>query len=437
MKDTPINNKIVKQKIKESGISCLGKATIREIVKLVNSIEEETGEKFIRMEMGVPGLPAPEIGIKAEIKALKAGVASKYAMIDGLPELKKEISRFAKMFLNIEVEEKNCLPTVGAMQGGFASFLMVNRVYKERETTLFIDPGFPVQKQQINILGQKYFSFDVYEYRGDKLKDKIESYLKTGEVSSIIYSNPNNPSWICFSEDELKIIGELATKYNAIVIEDLAYFGMDFRKDYSKPGRPPYQPTVANYTDNYVLLISSSKVFSFAGERVGSLIISNALYDRKFPDLKRFYKTDTFGYTLVYGAFYPLSAGVNHSAQVGMAAMFRAVNDGKFNFVEDLKKYGERAKIMKKLFTDNGFNLVYDKDEYKPIADGFYFTIFYPGKKGMELINDLIYYGISAIALEITGSQRLEGLRACVSQVKDSQLKDLEYRLKRFNEDHS
>ena len=65
---------------------------------------------------------------------------------------------------------------------------------------------------------------------------------------------------IRITRDELKIIGELATKYDVIVMEDLAYFGMDFRRDMSKPGKAPFQPTVTKYTSNYVLFISSSKI---------------------------------------------------------------------------------------------------------------------------------------------------------------------------------
>jgi hypothetical protein len=47
-----------------------------------------------------------------------------------------------------------------------------------------------------------------------------------------------------------------------------------------------------------------------------------------------------------------------------------------------------------------------------------------------------VYYGISAISLAITGSERLEGLRACVSLVSREQFPDLEYRLKKFHEHH-
>jgi aspartate/methionine/tyrosine aminotransferase len=428
-KNTPVDPDIVKSKIEESGLHDLGLSSIREIVKLVNQIEKESGIRFIRMEMGVPGLLPPSIGIEAEIEALRNGVASVYPNIEGLPALKEETSRFLKLFLNVDIRPQGCVPTVGSMMGGMISFLVANRNDHTKEGTLFIDPGFPVQKQQVKMLGHDFYSFDVYEYRGQKLKDKLESYLKGGKISSILYSNPNNPSWICFTEEELQIIGELARKYDVIVIEDLAYFGMDFRKDYSKPGEPPYQPTIARYTDDYVLLISCSKIFSYAGQRVGMMAVSNHLFDR-------YYKSSGFGHSVIFGALYGLSSGVTHSAQFGLAALFKAVNDGTYRFLDDVKEYGEKARIMKELFLESGFRIVYDKDLDEPIADGFYFTISYPGMSGKQLLEELLYYGISAISLDITGSNRHEGLRACVSQVPRSQFGDLEMRLKKFESDH-
>jgi aspartate/methionine/tyrosine aminotransferase len=177
-----------------------------------------------------------------------------------------------------------------------------------------------------------------------------------------------------------------------------------------------------------VLLISSSKVFSYAGQRVGMMVISDTLFNTTAPDLKRYYKFDQLGKAMIFGTIYALSSGTAHTPQYGLAAILKAVNDGDYNFIEVVKEYGEKAKIMKKLFTDNGFKIVYDKDEDEPIADGFYFTFSYPGFTGEELLNKLIYYGISAISLAITGSDRLEGIRACVSLVKREQFPDLEYR---------
>jgi aspartate/methionine/tyrosine aminotransferase len=436
MKPTPIDHEIVLKKITESGLTNIGTASIREIKKLIDSIEGATGSKFIRMEMGIPGLPAAQVGVENQIDALRKGVASVYPDIQGLPQLKEEIARFVKLFLNIDVNPASCIPTVGSMQGGFASFLTVNRMYKEREGTLFLDPGFPVHKQQVKILGQDYRSFDVYNFRGEKLKAKLEEMMCDGKVSSILYSNPNNPAWFCFTEIELQIIAEIARKYDVVVMEDLAYFAMDFRKDYSQPGKPPYQPTIAQYYDKYILMISSSKAFSYAGERIGMLVVSDKLFNTVAPDLKRFYTSDNFGTAFIFGTMYSLSSGTAHSAQYALHSILKDVNEGKFNFVEITKEYGEKAHIMKKLFTDNGFKIVYDKDLEEPIADGFYFTFSYPGFTGEELLAEMVFYGISAISLSITGSERKEGIRACVSLVSRAQFPELERRLQTFNQNH-
>ena len=436
MSDSSVNKEIVSQKIKQLRIPEVGKASIREIVALINLVEEETGIKYIRMEMGEPGLPPAEIGIQAEIEALKQGVASIYPMVDGIKPLKDETARFVKNFMNISVHPKGCIPTVGSMQGTFAAFMAAGNTDTSKDTALFIDPGFPVQKQQMQVLGLKYDTFDVFNFRGEKLREKLEEFLSKGNIHSVIYSNPNNPSWICFTENELKIIGELANKYDVIVMEDLAYFGMDFRRDMSQPGEPPFQPSVANYTDNYILFISSSKIFSYAGQRIGMMIISEKLFDRDYPDLQKRFQGSSFGNTVTLRLLYSISSGTSHSPQRALTAMLKAANEGRFNFLQDVKEYGEKAKVIKKLFLENGFDIVYKQDLDEPIADGFYFTISYPGMTGHELVKNLIYYGISAIALNNTGSLE-EGIRACVSRVQRSQFNELENRLKAFNKQFS
>jgi aspartate/methionine/tyrosine aminotransferase len=384
-------------------------------------------------------------------------------------------------------------------------------------------------------MGVKFKTFDVYDYRGDKLQAKLESYLSEGNICAIVYSNPNNPSWICLREEELKIIGELATKYDVVVMEDLAYFAMDFRKDLSTPFQAPYQATVARYTDNYMLLISGSKAFSYAGERIGVVCISDALFHRHFKDLAERYQGLPFGlvfstrmlyalssgtshsaqyalaamlkaayegkydfrknlstpfqapyqatvarYTdnymlLISGSkafsyagerigvvcisdalfhrhfpdlaaryqglpfglvfstrmLYALSSGTSHSAQYALAAMFKAAYEGKYDFRKEISVYGERAKKLKEIFCRHHFYVVYDKDLDEPIADGFYFTIGYPGMTSGQLAKELMYYGVSAICLITCGSEQ-EGLRVCTSFIENHQYDILEERMKIF-----
>ena len=433
--ETPIKKQLIDQAIQDFGIQDFAKATIREVKSIAAFAEKESGVEFIKMEMGIPGLPASQVGVDAQIKALKDGIAHSYPDIQGYPELKKEASRFVKAFINIDISPESCVPVCGSMQGTFASFLTCSQANPEKDTVLFIDPGFPVQKMQLQVMGVKYETFDVYDYRGELLREKLESYLKTGRICAIVYSNPNNPSWICFREEELQIIGELATQYDAIVMEDLAYFAMDFRKDLSTPFEPPFQVSVANYTDNYILLISGSKAFSYAGERIGVTCISDKLFHRHFPALANRYEGLPFGLVFSTRMLYALSSGTSHSAQYAMAAMLKAASDGTYNFREEIKEYGKRAHLLKKIFCKHGFFVVYDKDLDEDIADGFYFTIGYPGMTSGELAHELMYYGVSAICLITTGSHQ-EGLRVCTSFIAEHQYDQLEERMAIFEKNN-
>ena len=428
MKETPIKKEIVDGLIAELGIKDFAKATIREVKQVAARAEKESGVEFIKMEMGIPGLPAAQVGVNAQIKALQDGIAHSYPDIQGLPALKQEASRFVKAFIGLDVDPVGCVPVCGSMQGTFASFLTCSQAQKGKDTVLFIDPGFPVQKMQLQVMGVKYETFDVYDYRGVKLAPKLESYLEKGNICAIVYSNPNNPSWVCLNEDELKSIGELATKYDVIVMEDLAYFAMDFRKNLSVPFEAPYQPSVGRYTDNFMLLISGSKAFSYAGERIGVTCISNKLFHRHYTDLAQRYEGLPFGLVFSTRMLYALSSGTSHSAQYAMAAMLKAAS-------KEVSVYGERAHKLKEIFCRHGFHIVYDKDLDEPVADGFYFTIGYKQMTSGELARELMYYGVSAICLITTGSHQ-EGLRVCTSFIEDHQYAQLEERMMLFEENN-
>ena len=433
--ETPIKREIIDKLIADLGINDFAKATIREVKQVAAKAEKESGVEFIKMEMGIPGLPAAQVGVDAQVKALQGGIAHSYPDIQGYPELKKEASRFVKAFIGLDVAPEGCVPVTGSMQGTFASFLTCSQAQKSKDTVLFIDPGFPVQKMQLQVMGVKYETFDVYDFRGEKLGPKVESYLEKGNICAIVYSNPNNPAWICLNEDELKTIGTLATKYDTIVMEDLAYFAMDFRQNLSVPFQPPYQASVGRYTDNYMLLISGSKAFSYAGERIGVTCISNKLFHRHFADLAARYEGLPFGLVFSTRMLYALSSGTSHSAQYAMAAMLKAATDGEYDFRKEVSVYGERAHKLKEIFCRHGFHIVYDKDLDQPVADGFYFTIGYPGMTSGELAKELMYYGVSAICLITTGSHQ-EGLRVCTSFIEDHQYDQLEERMTIFEENN-
>ena len=430
------SEELVEQAVRDLHIADLSRATIGEVLLVAQYLENKTGIPFIRMDQGSPGLPVNKYGVEAEKAALDRGVGSQYPAAAGVPELRNEASRFVKAFLNVDVSARSCIPTVGSVAGSFGSFIACTQCTPGKNKVLFIDPGFPIQKSQLRVIGADWTEFDIFAHRGPNLRAKLEEMLAEGDVAAIIYSNPNNPSWICLEEEELAVIGELATKYDVVVMEDLAYFCMDYRVDLGHPFQPPYAPTVAKYTDNYILMLSSSKIFSYAGQRMALLAVSDKLFERHYPALASRYKdSGVFGETLIASILYMITSGCTASTQYAYAEMLRLSCEGALNFVEDTREYAVRAEKMKKIFVDNGFHIVYDYDVTQKVGDGFFFTIGYGQLSGGELLRELLYYGVSSISLSTTGSQQ-NGVRACTSRMRDELYEVLEERMKAFREDH-
>jgi len=433
----PFSRELVKEACRTQNVADLSVATIGESFLVAQYIEKKTGVQFIRMDQGAPGLPVNRYGVEAEKKALDRGVGSQYPPAPGIPELQAAGARFVKAFMDLDMKPRDFVATTGSVAGSFGAITACCQRLADKNKILFINPGFPIQKSQLRVIGYEWREFDIYPFRGaEALGPKLEEELKQGGIAAIIYSNPNNPSWICLEEEELEVIGKLATKYDAVVIEDLAYFCMDYRHDLGKPYQAPFLPTVARYTDNYILLLSSSKIFSYAGQRIGLLCMSDALYEKKYPLLaERYHDAGVFGVTLTASILYMITSGCTASTQYGYAEMLNLSCDGVINFVEDTRDYERRAKRMKEIFCSHGFHIVYDKDVTEDVGDGFFFTLGYEGLTGGELVVELMHYGVSSIGLQTTGSLK-DGVRACVSRIKEDQYDVLDERMAVFEKDH-
>ena len=435
MKKVPFDREVIDGIIENLRID-VPRASIREMNLLVNLVEQRFDTSFIRMEFGVPGLKTSRLAVEREARdLLEKDITNTYAPISGLPELKQAGSRFAKAFMDLEIPPECVVVTNGAMQGCFVAIGLAGCHDPERRTILFLDPGFPVNKIQTRVLGLRSVNLDLKDYRGEALIRRVDELCGSENVGGCVWSSPNNPAWVVLTEDELRGLAGVFEKHRVMAIEDMAYFGMDFRRDYSVPYRAPFQPSIARYTDRVFILLSSSKLFSYAGQRCGLTLIPESFARESFPFLKNRFAKEKIIEAFVQGGVYPTTASVAQGPQRGLATLLTAAVEGRYNPWQEVREYEVRARAMKKAFTEHGFYLVYDEDLGQPLGDGFYFTIAYPGMSGGTLAKELVYYGISAITLEVTGS-RYQGLRACVSLTQADHLPELAYRLARFQEDH-
>ena len=410
--------------------------SIRETNRLSTIINQKHNIEFVRMEMGIPNIPTSDIAKTAEKEAIDKGLQGFYPPFDGIPELKEAGREFVKAFLDLDVENKHIIPTCGSLQGGYISQALAGNMIKGKRTILYLDPTFPVTRYQAKFLGLEAVGIDLYNYRGNQLIDEIKKHVKGGEIGGILWSSPNNPSWSCLNDFELKEIAKICDSNEILAIEDLAYIGMDFREDYSVPYSKPFIPTVGKYGKYWITLISASKAFSFPGPRCAIAIISPKINEKKFSNLKEFCDREQFGHAFSLGGLYVTTSGTSHTAQYGLAKMLDAATNGDFNFIEVTSEYGKRAEKVKEIFLRYGFEQVYKKDVDEPVGNGFYLTMSYPGYDGNDLMLELLRYGISTITLKSTGSVRHEGLRVCISFIGQEEMPLLEKKLLKFMEDH-
>ena len=110
--------------------------------------------------------------------------------------------------------------------------------------------------------------------------------------------------------------------YDVVVLEDQAYFCMDFRHPFGRPYQPPFVPTVARYTDNYILMLSASKIFSYAGQRIALACVSDKLFDTPVSGFsERYEDSGVFGPTFIASIMYMITSGCTATTQYGMAEM--------------------------------------------------------------------------------------------------------------------
>jgi aspartate/methionine/tyrosine aminotransferase len=430
-RDQIFNRRLIDESLLRAGID-LSQCGLEELWGVINLLERELGVEFLRMDFGVPGLRPSIIALTAQAAALTNSVIpSQYPPPDGIPQLKGAASQFLNKFLAVEAPPECILPTCGATQGAFIAQAVAATRRENMNEILFLEPGYPPMKAQARFLGIKSIGIDLYDRRGDQLIDAIESIVREkGSIGAISWSNPNNPTWNVLTEEELRGIARICIGWDIVAIEDAAYFGMGTWTEADRPSK-----TVAQFTDNYFLLLSASKMLSYAGERIGLLATSQQMMRRRYDGLEPTFGTKEVGAALKR-AIFNLTAGAPHSAQYAVAALLEAINAGEYDLERSLATYSQMAKQIKRVLIDNGFYLIYESAERSTSGDGFYLTFGYPGFDAMRLLKELLYYGVTALPLQLFGSSRSDGLRGCVALIDQQNLRVLAERITRFRRDH-
>lgn len=109
--------------------------------------------------------------------------------------------------------------------------------------------------------------------RGMETEELEEAFRK--KPKALILCNPSNPCGKVFTEEELKLIADLAIKYDVYVITDEVYEHIVYQ-----PHRHIYLSSLPGMAERTISCSSLSKTYSITGWRLGYVIASPEITER-------------------------------------------------------------------------------------------------------------------------------------------------------------
>jgi len=195
----------------------------------------------------------------------------KYALPDGLPELRAAVAKKHALVTGIPTDaDRNVMITAGNMQALNSLFHVVLDTDDE---IILTDPGFASHFQQIRLCGGIPVSWPLDESRGwsldiDSLPDLINEKTK-----AILLVSPSNPTGSIFSENELRRVASIAADHDLLILLDDPYSHLT----YENQDLYFNLAAAAEYRDRMAYCFTFSKIHAMSGWRLGYMIVPESL----------------------------------------------------------------------------------------------------------------------------------------------------------------
>jgi aspartate aminotransferase len=220
------------------------------------------GKDVIDLGAGEPDFDTPENVKQAAYVAIKSG-KTKYTPVDGIPELKKSIvNKFQKENkLNYSTDQI----TVGCGAKHVIYNIIVATINPDDEV-IIPSPYWVSYPDMVLINGGKPVIAKTSRSENFKLTPEVLRKNITNRTKLLILNSPSNPTGACYSENELKALGDVLNNYpNIYIISDDIYEHIRYQN---------YQYiNIANISDalkNRTFVVNGvSKAYSMTGWRIG------------------------------------------------------------------------------------------------------------------------------------------------------------------------
>ncbi|MDH5472189.1 MAG: pyridoxal phosphate-dependent aminotransferase [Gammaproteobacteria bacterium] len=217
---------------------------------------------------GLPSFRTPEYIRHGIIKQLADDEdIGKYALPDGLKDLRSIVARQHRLSVGVDVEaDDQVMITAGNMQ---AMSSLLHAIVNPGDEIILTDPCFSSHIQQVKLYGGKPVYWPLDE-ANDWVPDMdVLSTLVSNNTKAIVIVSPSNPTGKIFGQQTLMAIGELAREHGFLILIDdpYSYFLYENRQKYFNLASVP------EFSENTVYMFSFSKAYAMSGWRLGYMIL--------------------------------------------------------------------------------------------------------------------------------------------------------------------
>ena len=221
---------------------------------------------------GLPSFRTPEHIRRAVTQRLDADPdIGKYALPDGLPELRAVVAKQHIAMTGVEIDpDRNVMITAGNMQGLNALFHVL---ISPGDEIIMTDPGFASHVQQIRLCGGTPVYWRMDEAAGWSLDVDGLPDLITERTKAIVLVSPSNPTGKIFSEAELTRVGQIALARNLFILLDDPY------RHFTYENKERYFNLASSeqFAGQTAYLFTFSKAHAMSGWRLGYMIVPENL----------------------------------------------------------------------------------------------------------------------------------------------------------------
>ena len=219
--------------------------------------------------------PAPG-ALEAFIAGEHRGGVQAYTEYRGEAQLREHVARKLAAFTGRPIADREELIITPGTQG--ALFLALGATVNAGDRVAIVHPDYFANRKLVVFLGAEVVPvrLDYLASTGKAGLDlaQLEDAFRSG-VRTFLFSNPNNPTGVVYSPQEITAIAELANRYGVTVIADelyarLLYSGQGFTHICAAGIAP----------DQVVTILGPSKTESLSGYRVGVAFGATHLIER-------------------------------------------------------------------------------------------------------------------------------------------------------------